>query len=224
MRIRDRLGISERGQRRLTRLMELSLVGMFFIGVERGSTGIIVNTGIGLLVAQLPAVLERDYDIPLDTGLTLWITGAVWLHALGTVGLPGAEQNFYATIGIWDNITHTLSSSVVAAAGYITVRALDRHSDGIQMPSRFMFVFLLLFVMAFGVFWEVIEFAVSELAAMLGTGTVLTQYGLRDTMLDLVFDMVGAVIVAIWGAAHLTGVVGVVTERLGARGPGDSAE
>jgi len=217
MRLRDWIGISKQTQRRLTRLMQLSLIGMFFIGVERGSTGIIVNVGIGLLVAQLPAVLERDYGIPLDTGLTLWITGAVWLHALGTVGLPGAEANFYATIPWWDHVTHTLSSTVVAAAGYTTVRALDQHSDGIHIPPRFMFVFILLFVIAFGVFWEVIEFAVSQGAAMFGTGTVLTQYGLEDTMLDLVFDSIGAVIVAVWGTAHLTNVVGVFTEWLETR-------
>jgi hypothetical protein len=212
--MRDRVGIGETTQRRLTRIMEVSLVGMLFIGIERGSTGIIVNTGIGLLVAQLPAILERDYEIPLDTGLTLWITAAVWLHALGTVGLPGAEANFYATIWWWDHVTHALSSSIVAAAGYTTVRSLDRHSDAIHIPPRFMFVFILLFVLAFGVLWEVLEFVVSQGAAMLGTGTVLTQYGLGDTMLDLVFDTIGAVLVAIWGTAHLNNVVGVFSEYL----------
>jgi len=217
MRLRDWIGLDETAQRRLTRLMELSLVGMLFIGLERGSTGIIVNTGIALLVAQLPAVLERDYGFALDTGLTLWITCAVWLHALGTVGLPGAEANFYKTIPWWDHVTHTLSSSVVAAVGYTTVRALDQHSEGIHIPSRFMFVFILLFVVAFGVFWEVIEFTLSEMATMLGTETVLTQYGLEDTMLDLVFDTIGAVVVAVWGTAHLTNVVGVFTEWLETR-------
>ncbi|MBO4246360.1 hypothetical protein IL252_00835 [Halomicrobium sp. IBSBa] len=217
MKLRDRIGVSASTQRRLTRLMQLSLIGMLFIGIERGSTGIIVNTGIGLLVAQLPAVLERDYEIPLDAGLTLWITGAVWLHALGTVGLPGAEANFYATIWWWDHLTHVLSSSIVAAAGYTTVRSLDQHSDGIHIPPRFMFVFILLFVLAFGVLWEVIEFAVSTAAASVGSAPVLTQYGLNDTMLDLVFDTIGAVVVAVWGTAYLTDVVGILSETLDTR-------
>ncbi|WP_372480769.1 hypothetical protein ACAH01_07855 [Halomicrobium sp. HM KBTZ05] len=217
MKLRDRIGVSASAQRRLTRLMQLSLIGMLFIGIERGSTGIIVNTGIGLLVAQLPAVLERDYEIPLDAGLTLWITGAVWLHALGTVGLPGAEANFYATIWWWDHLTHALSSSIVAAAGYTTVRSLDQHSDGIHIPPRFMFVFILLFVLAFGVLWEVIEFGVSTAAASVGSAPVLTQYGLGDTMLDLVFDTIGAVVVAVWGTAYLTDVVGILSETLDTR-------
>lgn len=193
--------------------MELMLVGLLFIGLERGSTGIIVNTGVALLVTELPDLLERRYDIPLNPALTLWITGAVFLHALGTVGLPGSESSFYRTVWWWDHVTHALSSSVVAAVGYATTRALDTRSDAIDLPPRFIFVFILLFVLAFGVAWEVLEFILGELSAVLGSGPVLTQYGLRDTMLDLVFNTVGGVIVALWGTAYLTDVVGLINAR-----------
>lgn len=217
MRVRDMVGIGPKWQRRVTWVMEASLVGMFFIGIERQNPGIVVNTAIALIVSQLPALLEHDYDISLDAGLTLWITAAVWLHALGTVGLPGSEQNFYATVWWWDHVTHALSSTVVAAVGYTTVRAIDRHTDDIYLPPKFMFVFILLFVLAFGVLWEVIEFTLSELAAMVGSRSVLTQYGLDDTMLDLVFDTIGAVLVAVWGTAHLTDVVGIVSDWMEGR-------
>jgi hypothetical protein len=162
-------------------------------------------------------MLERDYDIPMDAGLTLWITSAVFLHGLGTVGLPWSGASFYQTVWWWDHLTHALSSSVVAAVGYATTRALDRHSEAIYLPPRFTFVFVLLFVLAFGVLWEVVEFALGGLASILGSGNVLTQYGLGDTMLDLVFDTVGAVVVATWGTAHLTGVVGAIQDRIEAR-------
>jgi len=210
MRIRDRLGIGVTWQKRISRAMEVALLGILAVGIYEGSTGVIVNTTVGLVVTQLPAFLERDYDIELDPALTLWITSAVFLHALGTLGLPWAEQNFYATVWWWDHMTHGLSSSVVAAAGYTTVRALDEHSASIYFPSRFVFVFILLFVMAFGVFWEVIEFTITLAATATGNDTVLTQYGLDDTLLDLVFDTIGAIIVAVWGTAHLTDVVGHV--------------
>lgn len=215
MRWRDRLGLSERGQRQAVRLMEFGLVGLLFIGLERGSTGIIVNAGVALLVAQLPPLLERDYNIPMDAGLTLWITAAVFFHALGTVGLPGSELSFYRSLWWWDHLTHALSSSVVAAVGYATARAFDAHSDAVHLPPRFMFVFILLFVVAFGVLWEVVEFGLGGAASLLGSGSVLTQYGLRDTMLDLVFDVLGGVVVAVWGTAYLTDVVGALQERLG---------
>ncbi len=214
MNVRDRFGISPRGQRYLAWFMEVSLVGMFFIGLDRGEPGIIVNTGVALVVTQLPPVLEHEYGIAMDAGLTLWITAAVFLHAFGTVGLPGDPLNLYQSIWWWDHLTHGLSASVVAAVGYATARAVEIHSSDIHLPSRFMFVFILLFVLAFGVFWEVLEFAIAQVGPLLGLGSVLTQYGLEDTMLDLVFDTVGAIIVAVWGTAHLNDLVGSLTARL----------
>jgi uncharacterized membrane protein YjdF len=105
---------------------------------------------------------------------------------------------------------------VVAAVGYSTVRAFDVHTTDVSYPSEFTVVFVLLFVLAFGVLWEVIEFSVAGLAAVVGSGNVLTQYGLEDTMLDLIFDTAGAAVVAIWGGARLSGVVTALAERFDA--------
>jgi hypothetical protein len=217
MRLRDHIGLTADRQRSLVRLMEFGLVGMLFIGLERGNTGIIVNTVVALVITELPGLLERDYGIPMDAGLTLWITTAVFLHALGTVGLPGSEVSFYRGTWWWDHVTHALSASIVAAAGYAAARAVDVHTEEVKLPRAFTFAFILLVTLAFGVFWEVIEFTISEAAALLGSESVFTQYGLRDTMLDLVFDTVGAVIVAAWGTAHLADVAGALADRLDGR-------
>ncbi|WP_458205450.1 hypothetical protein [Haladaptatus sp. NG-SE-30] len=213
MKIREHLGISNRRQRQLTRAMELSLVGIFFVGLDRGNLGIMVNSAIAFAITHVPAVLERDYQIPMDAGLTLWITTAVFLHAVGTLGPYQNDAWFWW----WDHVTHALSASLVAAVGYATVRAIDAHYDDVYLPPRFMFVFILMFVVAFGVVWEVIEFALSGLAGILGGRAVLTQYGLEDTMPDLLFDTVGGFITAIWGTAYLSDVVGAVTEHLDGR-------
>ncbi|MFB6074774.1 MAG: hypothetical protein ABEJ89_07160 [Haloarculaceae archaeon] len=221
MRVRDLIGLPERWERRLTWFMEVTLVGMFFVGLDRGNTGILVNTAAALVATRLPSLLERDYDVALDPALALWITAAVWLHVIGTVGLPGSDANLYATVTGFDHVTHALSASVVAGVGYTTVRAIDLHADDVRFPPRFTFVFVLLFVLAFGVVWEVIEFSLSTAARTLGSGSVLTQYGLGDTILDLVFDTVGAVVVAVWGTAHLTNAVEQVVTFLGKADAGD---
>jgi hypothetical protein len=214
MRVRDYLGISKHRQEQAARAMQLSLVGFFFVGLYRGNPGIVVNSGLGFLITYIPAILERDYDIPMDAGLTLWITMAVFLHAFGTVGLPGSESSLYGPGGLtwWDHLTHALSSSLVAGAGYATVRAIDEHNNDIYLPPKFIFVFLLLFVMAFGVLWELIEFAVAIVGSMAG-GKILTIYGADDTMLDLVFNAVGGVIVSIWGTAYLSDVSKAIRSR-----------
>lgn len=198
--------------------MELVLVGIFFVGVDRGSTTIVVNALVALAVAQLPPILERDYDLPLDPALTLWLTSAAFFHAVGVVGLSGpGGQNLYGSIPWWDHFTHALSASVVAAAGYVTVRALDEHSPDTDLPPRFVFVFILLFVVAFGVAWEVLEFGLGEAARAMGNRALLTQYGLEDTLMDLLFDTVGALLVATWGTAYLGDLAGRVEEVLATR-------
>lgn len=215
MRLRDSLGIDAPRQRQITRLMVLSLVGMLFVGVDRREFGIVITTAIALGVTRLPALLERDYDLELDAGLTLWLTTVVFLHTLGVVGIPGTDTSLYAGVPFLDHVTHALSSSVVAGVGYTTVRALDEHSDAVVLHTRFVFAFVLLFVMAFGVFWELIEFGADHATTAFAVDTTgFTQHGLRDTMLDLVFDATGGVIVAAWGHAHLTDVVGQIERRL----------
>jgi hypothetical protein len=211
----DRVLPSERRQRQVTRLMELSLIGLLFIGVERGNPGVIVNTLVALGVFQLPAILERDYGLPMDTRLTLWISAAAYLHAVGTVGIPGMGWNFYTGLWWWDHLTHSLSASVVAAAGYTTVRAIDIHSDDVYVPPRFAAVIILIFVLAFGVLWELIEFAIAIASEQIGATTVLTQYGAEDTLKDLTFNAIGGLVVAIWGGIYLTDLSSAISRRLG---------
>jgi len=206
-RLRDILGISERRQRQATRVMQLSLVGFLFVGLDRGDPGIVVNTVVALAVTELPAVLERDQRLSMDPALVLWLTTAVFLHAVGTLG-P------YQDVWWWDHVTHVVSSSIVAGAGYATARAVESHTDEIVLPPRFLFAFLVVLVLAFGVLWEVLEFGIGTAAAGLGSEAVLTQYGLEDTMLDLVFDAAGGLIVASWGTAYLSGMVTALADRL----------
>lgn len=217
MSLRERLRFGRRRQARLSWLLELALVGIVLVGIAEGSTTVVVNAAVGLLATQIPPLLERDYDVAMHPAIVLWITGAVFLHALGVMGLPGSERNFYGSIWWWDHLTHALSSSVVAGVGYATTRAIDVHSDEIHLPDRFVFVFILLFVLAFGVLWEVIEFGLGEAARLAGNRALLTQHGLSDTMLDLVFDTAGAVVVATWGAAYLSEIPQTIADSLARR-------
>ncbi|WP_255197158.1 hypothetical protein [Halorarius litoreus] len=82
------------------------------------------------------------------------------------------------------------------------------------MSPRFRFAFILVFVMAFGVVWELLEFYISVASVLLGMDTVLTQYGLGDTLLDLFYNSLGGLLVAIFGAAYLSGVSGQLADRL----------
>lgn len=199
--------IHSRYERILIRLMQLILLVIIIIGALTRRVDIIVNGLVSFMITFLPNILRRDYDISIGPGLTLLITTAVLLHSVGMLGL-------YVTVWWWDNVAHALSASIVAAVGYTVVRAVDVHSDDIYLPPRFMFIFILLFVMAFGVLWEVLEFAGRIVGDTLGLRPVLIQYGIQDTMTDLIFDAVGALIVAAWGHIYLNDLVQSLVARL----------
>lgn len=162
-------------------------------GLLRTNVSVVVNASIGLATTVLPAVLDRDYQITLGPWLTGLLTLAILLHTIGMVG-P------YTTVWWWDNMTHTFSASIVAVVGYATTKAVDEHVEAIYLPPKFMVVFVVVFTLAAGVLWELLEFLARGLAELTGHEAVLVQYGIRDTTFDLLFDAVGGVIAGVFGA------------------------
>ncbi|MDQ2052396.1 hypothetical protein RBH26_18165 [Natronolimnohabitans sp. A-GB9] len=208
--LRDRLGISPRRQRQTSRAMQVVLVVILLWGLFLRDLPTIANAAVALAITFVPAIFEHEYDLPMDAGLVLWITAAVFLHALGSAGL-------YDAVDPWDHLTHALSASVVAATGYALFRAVHVHTDDVHIPPTVMGVFILVFVLAAGVVWEILEFVIDQSAIVLGLEAVLAQHGIDDTMLDLVFNVVGAVIVTLWGTAYLTDVSDSISERFDRR-------
>lgn len=189
------------------RVMQVIMIGIAVYGLLSSRIGIVVNAGIALLITFLPAYLRRDLNIRLGTGITLWITMAVLLHAVGAIGL-------YKTIWGYDEVTHVLSASIIAGTGYAVVRAIDEHTDDIHLPSAFMFLFIVIFVMAAGVVWELLEYGGGWLSKQLGGTEVVTQYGIDDAVTDLVFDLVGGIIFGIWGTRRVQSVVTSIRRRI----------
>jgi hypothetical protein len=194
-------------QRRLTIVMQLLLFAIVVYGLYAGQPKSIINGGVGLVVTLLPALVRRNYQFSLDPWLGLWITTAVFLHTLGSAGL-------YVQFSWWDSVTHALSASLVAGVGYTAARVVDLHSDKIHIPTQFVFVYLFIVVLAFGVIWELFEFALDLISAETGLTMPLAQHGLDDTVVDMLYNSLGALLVALFGQVHLTGVAELLRDRV----------
>lgn len=205
--VRGRLDVSEERIGRFVWAMQLVLVGLLIYGIVVRDVTTITNAAIALAVTFLPALLERNYRLPIEPELVAWLTTAAFLHTLGSAGL-------YDLLGQWDTLTHALSASLVAATGYTVVRSIDLHTDEVYLPSRTMFAFILLFVLAVGVVWELVEFALDLAAQRFGFDAVLAQHGVNDTVGDLLFNLAGAVVAATLGATYLTDVSHRLVDRL----------
>lgn len=191
----------ERSAGLAVRLLQLLLVGIAVLGYRTDDLGVTVNAVGALAITLLPAVLGRDRRFAMHPALVLWITVAVVVH---TVGVLGA----YDAVLWFDDVAHATSASVVAAVGYATARSLDAHSERLRLTTWFALPYLLAFVMAAGVVWELLEYGVTVASVELGRPRPTLQAGLDDTVTDLIYDTVGAVVVAVFGTAHVTGLVG----------------
>ncbi|OAQ53755.1 hypothetical protein HTG_05695 [Natrinema mahii] len=202
MTLGDALGLSDSQERAITRALQLVLLVVVGYGLATGEFTIATTAALALAVTFLPALLRREYGYSMDPGLVCWIAVAVVLHTVGSLWL-------YVEFQWYDEITHTVSATIIAGVGYAAFRALELHSDEIDVPPAFRSVFIVVFVLAAGVVWEVLEFTF---------GGLVTVYGIDDIVTDFVFNAVGAVLVAIWGTGYVRGLVGFFGRRLRADG------
>lgn len=207
MTLGEALGLSDVQERRLVRVLQTGLAGLVVYGIVTLKIGIILNGVFSLLITFVPALLRREYDYYMDAGLVLWITMAVGLHAVGSLGI-------YEQYQWYDIITHTISSTVVAGFGYAGLLAFESHSDALDVPSAFRGVFVVVFVVAFGVFWEILEFGAVVASNRLGVESPLIVFGIDDIVTDYIFNTVGGLAVALWGSEYIGGLVTFFRRRL----------
>lgn len=201
----QRLGDSY--ERILVRLLQLSLAAILIYGIVTVQLALALNAGVPLGVTFLPAVLRREYGYTMDLDLVLLITLAVFLHALGSLGL-------YVRYSWYDEVTHTVSAVLVAGIGYAVLTAFERHSKEIDLPSKLRGVFILVFVLAFSVIWEVFEFGAIWLSQLLGVTSPVQVFGIDDIVTDMVFNLIGAIFVALWGTGYFEDFVPFLRRRL----------
>jgi uncharacterized membrane protein YjdF len=210
MRFAERFSLPEGKKRLLTRCLQLVLASIMIAGLATFRLGMAANGAFGLGLTLLPALLRREYDYTMDPGLTLWITVAIFLHSVGSLG-P------YGWFSWYDSVTHTISATVIAGVGYAGFRAFERHSDSLDVGPNFRAVFIVVFVLAASVVWELLEFASGGIASMLNADAPLTVYGIDDIVSDMISNTLGAFVVAIWGSSYFGGLADFLRHRLGTR-------
>ncbi|MBC7107280.1 MAG: hypothetical protein H5T41_00565 [Methanomassiliicoccales archaeon] len=175
----------------LSHFFEGSLFAMFLLGLFNGDLYAAFSALFGLGMAMIPWFLKKEKILTVPFELNLWIFIALFLHNLGVL------VKLYDTIWWWDKMTHFLSTSMIAAFGFVGIVIVDKYVDAIYLPPKFLPFFIIVFVGAMGVFWEIIEFIIDK------TLSAGMQYSLSDTVIDLVFDNIAGIVVAILGPIYL---------------------
>ncbi|WP_353633929.1 hypothetical protein ABSL23_12300 [Halobacterium sp. NMX12-1] len=198
---------ADAAERLAVRAMQAVLVALLAFTLVRLRVTLALGVAVTLAVTLLPALLRREYHYSMDPLLAFWLTLSVFVHTVGSMG-P------YEWFGWYDSVAHTASAVVIAGVGYVTLRTFELHSEEIDVPGEFRAVFVVVFVLAAGVFWELLEFGSGALARAVGADAPLAVDGVGDIVNDLVFNTVGAVVVAALGTDYLRGAVSFVQRRL----------
>lgn len=159
-----------------------AIIAVFIIGVRRRNPGAVVNAAFAYFGTYVPDAAERLSAVEFRPWQRLYLATAMLLHAIGMLG-P------YDDIRGWDHVTHTLSASIVGGATFVSAKRRGKDPRALTLGS----------VVALGVLWEIIEYLIHTTANRLGVEPILVFYSREDTVLDLVFNLVGALLVILFG-------------------------
>jgi hypothetical protein len=182
--LEEKLKLASRG-------MQAAMLAVVAAGTVTGNFTWVPAAMMALFMSVVPSILKRDLKIVLPLELNFMIVLALFLHVVG--GFSG----LYDSVEWWDHLTHITSATLIAVLGLVVVVSIDKYTDSIDLPRVFLALFIVMFTMAVGVFWELMEYANDQLM-----GSHL-QYSLDDTMVDLLFDGFGGFIVAAFGSYYL---------------------
>jgi hypothetical protein len=173
-------------------LILLTSVYSFHIGYYAGTFFGLVALGLSLI----PTLVRWKVHIVVPWEITFLIALALFLH------IGGYSYHWYLDLyPYYDKFTHLVSSMTIALLGFLAVLIIMRVSNGLEFERWHIFFFIVIFTLAFGAIWEIWEFTLDTLA-----GAYLTkplQHSNTDTMIDLITDFFGGMIIAILGTFYL---------------------
>lgn len=169
------------------------LEGIFGLFIHDPS--IIFTAFIGFFLTCIPYLIGRRIQVTLPWEVNFLIAFAVFLHVAGY-----SQQLYILMYPYYDKFAHFISSITVAVLAFVSILLINRFSCT-KLARWQIFFYIVIFTMAIGAFWEIYEYL---LDTFFGSYlTKLLQHGLDDTMIDLIIDLVGGIIIALFGTWYI---------------------
>lgn len=171
-------------------LCQVAVLATLVEALRRGNAAAAINALAAVVVVMLPTLAGVVFDVDSGPYLGLWLGVALLLHVSGMLG-P------YETVWWWDHLTHGLSGALVAALLYAGLLVAARGVEGPAVGPGTVAAATVIGVLVIGVAWELLELVARDVGERLDVEPVLVHYGVRDTSLDLAFDLLGALVVVL---------------------------
>ena len=148
---------------------------------------------VALFLTYIPFVIAKRSRFFIPPGFQ--ITFLIFVFAALFLGDVSA---WYWKYWWWDLILHAISGVVLGLIGLFLTFTLNRASKiHVILSPAFLALFTFAFAMAAGAFWEIWEFTLDRTI-----GTDAQRNSLDDTMWDLVFNFIGALVIAVIGFVY----------------------
>ena len=169
------------------------LEGIYGLSIRDPS--IIVTSFVGFFMTCIPYLIGRRIQVTLPWEVNFLIAFAVFLH------VAGYSQHLYILLyPFYDKFAHFVSSITVAVLAFVSILLINRFSCT-KLHRWQIFFYIVIFTMAIGAFWEIYEYLMDTFFGAYLTKSL--QQGLDDTMIDLILDLLGGVVIGFFGAWYI---------------------
>ena len=156
-------------------------------------------TGI-ICITFIPLLAERRFRV--HTPPQFQLMGIAFVFASLFLG---EMRGYYTRFWWWDIVLHTASGLLLGIVGFLLVHVLNETERiSMQLKPGFVSFFAFLFAVGLGALWEIFEFCMDT---FFGTNMQKPMLhdpsGLLDTMVDLIVDTLGALVISLFGYYHL---------------------
>lgn len=185
---------------RLSTILQIILIAGFVGALwEQQWLNAVLIAGI-IAITLLPIMLARRFQLYIPAEFKLlaiaFIFAALFL---------GEVRGYYTRFWWWDIVLHTTSGFLLGIVGFLLVYLLNETEQiALKMRPGFVAFFAFLFALGVGTLWEIFEFTMDTVFGMNMQKPMLGDpSGLTDTMIDLIVDAIGALVISIMGYGYL---------------------
>ncbi len=130
---------------------------------------------------------KLKFNLPIIVSYLLFLFGSQYL---------GSILDWYE-LGWWDVLMHFLSGGLLGFVAIALYERMIHREAGSEISPWFIFLFVSSFTVLGGVLWEIYEFSADQFF-----DTTLQGGGNKDTMIDLIADAAGGLLVGIWAGVR----------------------
>ncbi|MBR3697143.1 MAG: hypothetical protein IKM97_02575 [Clostridia bacterium] len=156
---------------------------------------------LGIFAMGLPSIISKKFKLEIPN-----LVFYLYLIFLWAAIFLGEVQNFYYRFKYWDLFLHTISGGMIGFIGFSFVDILNNEDEHVQLNPFFVAFFAFCFSLALGTIWEIYEFICDGVLktnmqkyAFESGIKLIGRDALKDTVIDLIVDSIGALVATIIG-------------------------